>query len=83
MADTSASLPVSGPSAVPDGGWVKYELIACTAVDSCAAPVECTAGAGTCSLALTPNTAYAVKVAAVAGTVRSLETSVDLRTLFP
>lgn len=77
MLDTSASVDVTAPSAAPSGGWTTYIITPCINGGGCSTSQECQPvndpGITACTLTnLLPNTAFTVKVAAVAGSLTSL-----------
>lgn len=86
MLDTTAQVEVEEPGSTPDGGWTKYQVQACINGGGCGDTQDCsplsTTGPTICTVAsLSPNTAYTVKVAAVAGSIISLTgTDVTLTT---
>ena len=84
MTDVAASVKVTPPTSAPIGGWVKYELTVCSTGGCSATPAECIRSPDpttTCHLTgLLPDTAYTIKVDAVAGSIHSLTGSDTLTT---
>lgn len=84
MTDTSAVVAATYPvSTPPNGGWTRFEYTLCSGnPETCTAtPVACSASS--CTLALSANTAYKVKIAAVAASgVRSQAAETTVTTLY-